>query len=100
MPLSLDAAISGMVTQQKNIDLIANNLANVNTTGYKRAKIHFQDSLNAAGIAAAMSGGGSQEGLSESAGVNVGGLTRDFTQGALQPTGRQLDFSAPCVKSR
>ncbi|MFA7250114.1 MAG: flagellar hook-basal body complex protein [Dehalococcoidia bacterium] len=93
MPLSLDAAISGMVTQQQNIDLIANNLANVNTTGYKRAKIHFQDSLNAAGIAAAMSGGGGSEPTATSAGVNVSGMTRDFSQGTLQPTGRQLDFA-------
>lgn len=93
MPLSLDAAISGMVTQQQNIDLIANNLANVNTTGYKRAKIHFQDSLNAAGIAAAISGTGSQEDAAASAGVSVGGMSRDFTQGSLTPTGRQLDFA-------
>lgn len=93
MPLSLDAAISGMVTQQQNIDLIANNLANVNTTGYKRAKIHFQDSLNAAGIAAAISGTGEQEEAAASAGVSVGGMTRDFSQGSLQPTGRQMDFA-------
>jgi len=95
MPLSLDAAISGMVTQQKNIDLIANNLANVNTTGYKRAKIHFEDTLNAASIASAISGTQQQdqEQTSTSAGVTVSGITRDFGQGALQPSGRQLDFA-------
>lgn len=93
MPLSLDAAVSGMVTQQKNIDLIANNLANVNTTGYKRAKIHFTDSLNAASIQAAVAGGGQNEQTATSSGVSVGGMTRDFSQGALQPTGRQLDFA-------
>jgi len=93
VPLSLDAAISGMVTQQKNIDLIANNLANVNTTGYKRGKIHFEDTLNAASIASTIGGTTQQQDASTSAGVAVTGMTRDFSQGAMQPTGRQLDFA-------
>ncbi len=93
MPLSLDAAISGMTTQQRNIDLIANNLANVNTTGYKRIKIHFQDNLDAASIAAALSGNGSSDGASTAAGVGVAGTARDFTQGTFQPTGRAMDFA-------
>src|SRR3972149_724266 len=93
MPLSLDAAISGMITQQQNIDLIANNLANVNTTGYKRMKIHFQDTLDAASIVAALSGAPMPADASTSAGVNVAGTMRDFTQGAFQPSGRPLDFA-------
>ena len=93
MPLSLDAAISGMVTQQQNIDLIANNLANVNTTGYKRIKIHFQDTLDAASIVAALSGTPLPADVSTSAGVGVAGTMRDFTQGTFQPTGRPLDFA-------
>ena len=35
-----------MIEQQRNLELIANNLANVNTTGYKRLSVHFQDVLN------------------------------------------------------
>ena len=38
-------AASGMAAQQMNIDNIANNLANVNTTGFKRSKVEFQDVL-------------------------------------------------------
>jgi len=93
MPLSLDAAISGMTTQQRNIDLIANNLANVNTSGYKRIKIHFQDNLDAASIASALSGASSADDASTSAGVGVAGTARDFTQGTFQPSGRPLDFA-------
>ena len=44
--LSLDAARSGVLSQQRNLELIANNLANVNTTGYKAATMHFQDLLD------------------------------------------------------
>ncbi|MBD3298791.1 MAG: flagellar basal-body rod protein FlgG [candidate division Zixibacteria bacterium] len=42
---ALRTAASGMVAQQLNIDTIANNLANVNTTGYKKSKVEFQDVL-------------------------------------------------------
>ena len=90
MPLSLDAALSGMQQQQKNIDAISNNLANVNTTGYKRVKIHFQDLLNASSVFAAISTGTvDQSDVAESAGVSTAAMTRDFTQGTLQPTGRE-----------
>ncbi|MEW5875963.1 MAG: flagellar basal-body rod protein FlgG [Candidatus Zixiibacteriota bacterium] len=42
---ALRTAASGMVAQQMNIDTIANNLANVNTTGFKKSKVEFQDVL-------------------------------------------------------
>ncbi|TAJ18026.1 MAG: flagellar hook basal-body protein [Dehalococcoidia bacterium] len=92
MSLSIDAAISGMVEQQRNIELIANNLANVNSAGYKRAKIHFQDVLNTAAVFSSLSGGGEQQPAS-SAGVATAGITRDFSQGSLQPSGRDMDFA-------
>ncbi len=93
MTLSLDAAVSGMLTQQRNIEAIANNLANVNTAAYKRVKIHFQDILNTASVFAALGGGESLADISQSSGVTTAAMTRDFTQGALQPTGRQIDFA-------
>ena len=42
---SLHSAASGMEAQQLHIDVIANNLANVNTTGFKRSRAHFEDLL-------------------------------------------------------
>ncbi|HNX59870.1 MAG TPA: flagellar basal body protein, partial [Spirochaetota bacterium] len=43
MMRSLWTAASGMVTQQFNIDTIANNLSNVNTTGFKKQRAEFED---------------------------------------------------------
>ena len=45
MMRALYTAATGMAAQQRNIDTTANNLANVNTTGYKKSKVHFQDLL-------------------------------------------------------
>src|SRR5580704_16479520 len=42
---SLYSSATGMEAQQSNLDVISNNLANVNTTGFKRSKIEFQDLL-------------------------------------------------------
>ena len=45
MMRSLYTAASGMQAQQRNIDTVANNLANVNTTGFKNSKGHLQEVL-------------------------------------------------------
>jgi len=42
---ALYSSASGLQAQQNNLDVIANNLANVNTTGFKKSKIEFQDLL-------------------------------------------------------
>ena len=43
---SLSTAATGMIAQQVNIDVISNNLANVNTTGFKKSRAEFQDLLS------------------------------------------------------
>jgi flagellar basal-body rod protein FlgG len=94
MTISRDAAISGMVEQQRNIALIANNLANVNTTAYKAVDIHFQDVLDTLTVIEALTGElPPDEEPTLSAGVESVDVQRDFAQGPLQPTQRQLDFS-------
>ncbi|MPZ98538.1 MAG: flagellar hook-basal body complex protein [Dehalococcoidia bacterium] len=94
MSFSLDSALSGMQTHQRNIDLVANNLANVNTTGYKRAMVHFQDIMDAAEVLAALNGQLPPDGeVARSSGVETASITRDFAQGALRPTDRLLDFA-------
>ena len=90
---TLYTAATGMEAMETKLDVIANNLANVNTTGYKRMKIHFQDALDAASIVAALSGTAPAGDATVSEGVTVAGTTRDFTQGAFQPTDRPLDFA-------
>ena len=42
---AFSTAASGMAAQEMMVDIIANNLANVNTTGFKRSQINFQDLL-------------------------------------------------------
>ena len=91
---SLDAARSGITAQQRNLELIANNLANVNTTGYKSAQMHFQDALDASEILDVLNGQAPADGeLSASSGVQVAGVSRDLAQGTLRPTDRQFDFA-------
>ncbi len=50
MMRALWAAASGMIAQQLNVDTIAHNLANVNTAGFKRSRVDFQDVLRASAL--------------------------------------------------
>jgi flagellar basal-body rod protein FlgG len=92
---SLHAAATGMTAQETKLDTIANNLANANTTGYKRREAEFEDLLyqnlrapavNAAGAAAPV---GAQVG----AGVRVVATSSSFSQGPIQQTGNPLDLA-------
>ena len=94
MTSSLDAALSGMLVHERGLDLIANNLANVSTTGYKRAVIHFQDMLDSAQVLAVLNGEVPSGGAAvTTAGVGATNVVRDFASGSLQPTGRDLDLA-------
>ena len=94
MTSSLDAALSGLLEHQHNLDLIANNLANVNTPGYKRAEVHFQDLLDTQEILEALQGQlpDDEDGLTTSSGVATNEVARIFTQGPLLSSDSQLDF--------
>ncbi len=95
MMRALWAAASGMNAQELNVDTIANNLANVNTNGYKKMRVEFQDllyeTLRQPGSAAA-------EGVQLPTGIQVGLGTRTaatrklFDQGTFQETGNALDL--------
>ncbi len=93
---ALRTAALGMTTQQAGVDNIANNLANVNTTGYKRSTIVFQDLLyqtvQAAGQGEA--GGGAQPAsLQMGHGSAAIATVRNFTQGSFSETGNALDLA-------
>lgn len=91
---SLDAALSGMIEHQRNIELIANNLANVNTTGYKRASVHFSDVFDTTSVLQALDGNpAAQAEASVSAGVQSAAVQWRFDQGPLTPTLGDLDFA-------
>jgi flagellar hook protein FlgE len=89
------AAISGLKQHQMMLDVTANDIANVNTIGYKSARTTFKDSLNQVQRGASGPGGGaggtnaSQIGL----GVQLGSIDNLMQGGSLQSTGNPLDVA-------
>ena len=93
---TLYSSATGMQSQQLNLDVIANNLANVNTTGFKKSKIEFQDLLyQTTRIAGAEQGAGNQlpTGLQIGHGSRAVATSRVFTNGELSQTGEKLDIA-------
>lgn len=88
-------ASTGMVAQQLQIDTVAHNLANVNTTGFKKSRVNFQDllyeTLRPAGTESA-SGEIVPEGIQIGHGVRPASIAKLFTQGNLIQTGNELDM--------
>ena len=92
---SIHTAATGMEAMQTNLDNVANNLANVNTTAFKKSTAEFQDlyyqTLRAPGsqvTADTVAPTGVQVGV----GVKTVSVHKDFTPGAAKPTGQQMDF--------
>ena len=93
---ALYSAATGMESQQLNLDVISNNLANVNTTGFKKSNIEFQDLLyDNVRAAGAETGNGNQlpTGLSVGHGTRAVATTKVFTEGELTQTGERLDIA-------
>jgi flagellar basal-body rod protein FlgG len=96
MNLSLYSAATGMEAQQLNLNTIANNLANVNTPGFKRSKIEFQDLLyQTPRDAGTDSGDGNlvPTGIEVGNGSRVAATSKIFTQGQLTSTGEKFDVA-------
>src|SRR4051794_8559867 len=91
---SMFSAISGLRAHQTKLDVTGNNIANVNTVGFKASQTVFEDTLSQVlsngGAPTAERGGTNpaQVGL----GVKVAGITTNFGQGSTQNTGRSTDF--------
>lgn len=94
---SLSIASTGMLAQQTNVDVISNNIANMNTTAFKRQRAEFQDLLyqQVARPGANTSSDGTQvpTGIQLGAGVKTGGIYRITEQGALTNTGNTYDMA-------
>ncbi len=92
---SLFIAATGMEAQKLNIDVIANNLANVNTTGYKRSRADFQELMYEE---IKTPGAASAEGVQLPSGIQLGlgvrpvAVQKVFEQGDFTPTGNPLDM--------
>lgn len=93
---SLYAGVSGMRSFQTKMDEVSNNVANVNTTGFKSGRVRFQDMLsqtiaNAQGPVQGGRGGVNPQQIG--LGTSVGSIDTIMEAGALQPTNRELDFA-------
>ena len=93
--IALSTAATGLSAQATNLDVIANNLANSNTPGFKASRVNFQDLIyqerklpgveNRQGLRRPI-------GLYVGLGVKVAGTQLDFLQGSAEETGRKLDL--------
>ena len=93
---SFSTSATAMNAQQMMVDVTANNLANINTTGFKRSQIDFQDLLyikmRTPGTEVS-SGIKSPSGLEIGSGVRAASTVKVFTSGELMPTNRNLDVA-------
>ena len=94
---ALNTAATGMQAQQLNVEVIANNIANMNTTGFKRQRAEFQDLLyqnvERMGVTSSDAGTIVPTGVQVGAGVKAGSVYRIGTQGTLTNTGNKLDMA-------
>jgi len=92
---ALRTAATGMAAQQLNVEVISNNIANMNTVGYKRNRAEFQDllyqNLERAGAQSSDQGTVVPTGIQVGAGVKTGSVYRITEQGAMTQTGNKLD---------
>ncbi|UWX97547.1 flagellar hook protein FlgE [Arthrobacter zhaoxinii] len=91
---SLYSGISGLRSHQTMLDVTGNNIANVNTAGYKATAVQFQDTLSqlTQGATAPGANNGGSNPAQVGLGVLVSGITTNFTQGSAQATGRAEDL--------
>jgi len=93
---ALWTASTGMEAQQLNMDVIANNLANVNTTGFKKSRADFQELLYQSLRTAGSSASADNEvptGIQVGLGARAAAVQKVFTVGDLLQTGNQLDLA-------
>ena len=93
---ALDIAATGMAAQQLNVETVSNNIANMNTVGYKKQRPEFEDLLSdtmRTAQAPNPNSGNQPVGLQVGLGVRPVATARDFTQGGLQQTGNTYDLA-------
>src|SRR5690554_6627297 len=93
---ALRTAATGMMAQQLRTEVISNNLANVNTTGFKRSRAHFEDLLYQTVQGSAVVDQPDAETMPAvqiGRGVRLSSVQRLHTQGMLEQTSRSLDLA-------
>jgi len=91
---SLNSGVSGLRAFQTKMDVIGNNIANVETAGFKSSRVSFSEMMNQR-LGRSGAGGDSAPQLSNEVGlgVRVASIDRDFSQGSMQTTGRSTDLA-------
>ncbi|MCH8019197.1 flagellar hook protein FlgE [candidate division KSB1 bacterium] len=93
MMRALFSGVSGLSNNQLKMDVIGNNIANINTIGFKTSRINFAEELSQViQSSTASASGGTQNALFVGLGVRANSIERDFSQGILQTTGKQTDL--------
>jgi flagellar basal-body rod protein FlgG len=94
---ALSIAATGMSAQQTNVDVIANNIANINTTAFKRARAEFSDLMYQTDRAEGVPNAGGQDVVPEGAQIGLGvrtvGVRNLHTQGPMAQTSNPLDLA-------
>jgi len=95
MMRALFAGVSGLRNHQTRMDVIGNNIANVNTTGFKASRVTFKEAFVQLLQGAARPGGsaGGINPIQIGTGVNVGSTDQLYTQGSFETTGQPLDLA-------
>src|SRR5690348_3471530 len=86
---ALYVAATGLFAHQSNVETIANNVANLGTTGFKKSRVVFQDLLSQAAAPAAGTPAPARHGV----GVSAAQVARSFEVGELRQTGSPLDLA-------
>ena len=91
---SLRSGVSGIRAHQARMDVIGNNIANVNTPGFKRSRVTFHEVLAQLQLGVGRIAGGSGTNPAYSGrGVHVGGIDQDWSQGAFETSTSQTDLA-------
>lgn len=90
---SLFTAAAGLKAQQQNIDTIANNIANVNTNGYRRSRQDFSEAVYTAMMDPSLADSTQTANLQLGHGVTAASTRQIFTIGSLEQTSRDLDLA-------
>ncbi|HEX3031761.1 MAG TPA: flagellar hook-basal body complex protein [Bacillota bacterium] len=95
MMRSLFAGVAGLKNHQTRMDVIGNNIANVNTVGFKRGRVNFQEMLvqTLRGASSPQAGRGGVNAMQVGLGVSSGSIDTIQTQGNLQSTGKNTDMA-------
>ena len=92
---SLQSAATGMEAQQQLMDTLSNNIANVNTTGFKKQRAHFNDllyqNMRAPGLSSNQ-GSVNPSSIQVGSGVQLQSIDRIFTEGSIKETGNDTDL--------